>query len=202
MKISILLPYKENFSDSYAGAVSIFISDTLKKSKFRKKTYIYGNTIYKNYLLKNYINLDLKKKFFSSFTKSYLEKFKEKEKSNKSDLIEIHNRPNYINYLLDLDCKNLVLYFHNDPLEMNGSKFVNERINLIKNLRYLVFNSNWSKNRFLNDLEISASDKFKLIVINQSTNKVKINLKKKKKSLCLSVNLILQKATTYLENQY
>ena len=36
MKISILLPFKENFSPSYAGAVSLFINDTLKFSKFRK----------------------------------------------------------------------------------------------------------------------------------------------------------------------
>ena len=36
MKISILLPYKENFSPEYAGAVSIFINDTLKKSKYKK----------------------------------------------------------------------------------------------------------------------------------------------------------------------
>jgi len=28
MKISILLPLKENFSPSYAGAVSLFINDT------------------------------------------------------------------------------------------------------------------------------------------------------------------------------
>ena len=35
MKISILLPLKENFSPTYAGAVSLFINDTLKLSKFR-----------------------------------------------------------------------------------------------------------------------------------------------------------------------
>ena len=34
MKISILLPFKENFSPSYAGAVSLFINDTLKISKY------------------------------------------------------------------------------------------------------------------------------------------------------------------------
>ena len=33
MKISILLPYKENFSPSYAGAVSIFLKDTINCSK-------------------------------------------------------------------------------------------------------------------------------------------------------------------------
>ena len=37
MKISILLPYKENFSPSYAGAVSLFINDTLKFSKLKLK---------------------------------------------------------------------------------------------------------------------------------------------------------------------
>ena len=36
MKISILLPFKENFSPSYAGAVSLFINDNLKFSKFKK----------------------------------------------------------------------------------------------------------------------------------------------------------------------
>ena len=33
MKISILLPYKENFSPIYPGAVSLFIKDTLKRIK-------------------------------------------------------------------------------------------------------------------------------------------------------------------------
>ena len=38
MKISILLPFKENFSPSYAGAVSLFVNDTLRISKYRKST--------------------------------------------------------------------------------------------------------------------------------------------------------------------
>ena len=47
MRISILLPLKENFSPSYAGAVSLFINDTLKFSKFRKDIIVYGHTDYK-----------------------------------------------------------------------------------------------------------------------------------------------------------
>ena len=47
MRISILLPFKENFSPSYAGAVSLFINDTLKFSKFRKNIIVYGFTDYK-----------------------------------------------------------------------------------------------------------------------------------------------------------
>jgi hypothetical protein len=41
MKISILLPYKENFSPKYAGAVSLFVNDTVKNSKFSNNTYVF-----------------------------------------------------------------------------------------------------------------------------------------------------------------
>ena len=37
MKISILLPYKEDFTPEYAGAVSLFLNDTIKLSKYKKK---------------------------------------------------------------------------------------------------------------------------------------------------------------------
>ena len=37
MKISILLPYKENFSPSYPGAVSLFVNDTSLLSKYKKR---------------------------------------------------------------------------------------------------------------------------------------------------------------------
>ena len=53
MKISILLPLKENFSPTYAGAVSLFINDTLRSSKFRKNITVYGHTNYKKRLLKH-----------------------------------------------------------------------------------------------------------------------------------------------------
>ena len=35
MKISILLPYKENFSPDYPGAVSLFVNDTTLVSKYK-----------------------------------------------------------------------------------------------------------------------------------------------------------------------
>ena len=41
MKISILLPYKENFSPEYPGAVSLFVYETSKISKFYKKILLY-----------------------------------------------------------------------------------------------------------------------------------------------------------------
>ena len=44
MKISILLPYKENFSFKKSGAVSLFVNDVIKYSALRKNTYVFGKT--------------------------------------------------------------------------------------------------------------------------------------------------------------
>ena len=57
MKISILLPYKENFSPNYPGAVSIFVNSTNLVSKFKNDITVYGSTNYKKRLSKNYINI-------------------------------------------------------------------------------------------------------------------------------------------------
>ena len=48
MKISVLLPYKENFSENYAGAVSLFVKDTIENSRFFKSSYVFGNMSFKN----------------------------------------------------------------------------------------------------------------------------------------------------------
>ena len=47
MKISILLPYKENFSPTYPGAVSLFVNSTNKLSKYKNEITVYGSTNHK-----------------------------------------------------------------------------------------------------------------------------------------------------------
>src|SRR5210317_1122926 len=98
MKISILLPYKENFSPKYAGAVSLFVNDTVKNSKYANDTYVFGNMPYSKTFLKKYINLPVKKKVLQSTSKNYVLEFLNNEKKINSDIVEIHNRPNYIKY--------------------------------------------------------------------------------------------------------
>ena len=96
MKISILLPYKENFSPEYAGAVSLFVKDTTRISTYKKKITVYGNTDYKRRYNINYKNLNLKKKFLNSTSKIYITEFLNNEIKYPSDLIEVHNRPAYV----------------------------------------------------------------------------------------------------------
>ncbi len=181
MKISILLPYKENFSENYAGAVSIFVRDMTLNSNFFKTTKVYGNTLFKKtFLKKNYINIPLKKNFLKSTSKIYVEEFLKKENHFNSDIIEVHNRPNYIKYLKNSK-KKKILYFHNDPLSMTGSKKVNDRIFLLNHIDKILFNSKWSQSRFFIGLENKELLKHKTAVCYQSTSSTRINFKKKEK---------------------
>ena len=184
MKISILLPYKENFAPNYAGAVSLFVNDITKQSIYKDSTFIFGNTNSKKRLSKNYINLNLKKKLFHSTSKLYIDTFLDYHKKISTDLVEVHNRPNYIN-LIKKNFKNkLILYFHNDPLTMNGSKSTKQRIDLLNNVDKIIFNSEWSKKRFFinlpNNEELLSQ---KTSVCYQSSSKVKINFKEKTKTI-------------------
>ena len=75
MKISILLPYKENFSPEYPGAVSLFVYETSKISKFKENITVFGNTNYKQIFKLKYININTKKAIFDSQTKNYVNDF-------------------------------------------------------------------------------------------------------------------------------
>ena len=179
MNISILLPYKENYSPDYPGAVSLFVSQTIKLSKYKNDIKVYGNSNFKSTLSKNYINIELDNvNILQSQTKYYVNKFVELQKKISTDIIEVHNRPNYLKYIAKLNSK-IVLYFHNDPLEMDGSKKIKERLNLLTSCEKIIFNSLWSKKRFLIDLDNFYSGSPKLEVINQSTNKPKVDLTNK-----------------------
>jgi glycosyltransferase involved in cell wall biosynthesis len=181
MKISILLPYKENYSVTYPGAVSLFVDATTKLSKYKDTITIYGNTDFKKKLFGKYKNIELtKNNILSSQSSIYISKFIALQSNIISDIIEIHNRPNYIPRIKILN-KKIVLYFHNDPLTMLGSKKIQERINLLDCCEKIIFNSQWSKNRFLKNLKNFYHKSNKLEVIHQSINKTKVDIKKKQK---------------------
>ena len=179
MKISILLPYKENFSINKAGAVSLYVRDITSQSKFKKNIKIYGETKDKEKLLNGFVHLDIKKKFYLSKTNAYINEFVKKEKKNNADLIEIHNRPSYVNFIKKNLKSKIIIYFHNDPLTMKGSMTIQDRKNLIKNCKKIIFNSQWCKSRFTKGLNINDIIN-KIDVIHQSTSKVDINFKHKK----------------------
>jgi len=180
MKIATILPYKENYTNEGAGAVSLWIKDFLRDSRFKKNIFIFGSTTNKYYLTKNYINISfpsIDSKFYST-TKEYSKKIIARLKNSHYDIIELHNRPIMVyEFIKKIDSK-IILYFHNDPRTMKGAKTVNDRIRLLKNVDKIIFISNWVKGKFFEGLPNLSENKTQ--VIYHSIDPVKKNSKKYK----------------------
>ena len=152
-KIAILLPYKENYNIYKAGAASIWVKDYLSKSKLHNSTTVFGN-LENNLkpLTKNFINISLKKTILSKNI-AYTNELYKYHLKKKFDIIEIHNRPESLLYMLKKKVSSkLIFVFHNNPQEMRGSSSVKERIYLAENSDYLYFVSRWVKNKFFEGL--------------------------------------------------
>jgi len=155
-KIGVLLPFKDHFTYSRAGSASIWIKDFNKKSLYKKNIYVCGNTDNLKDLIekKNYLNIKFSDSTFLSKNKLYINEFIKLNLKYKFELIEIHNRPSYIHHLIKKKINSkLVLIFHNNPLNLGGSKTVEERNILIDKCEKLIFVSNWVKEKFFEGLK-------------------------------------------------
>ncbi len=178
-KISILLPYKEKYTLNEAAAASIWVKDYLNFSNLKKKTLVFGNLDRrKKPLTNNFINLDMssvryKKNYF--YTKKFL---KQCEKYN-FDIIEIHNRPESLIYLLkqNLESKFIFVY-HNNPQDLRFSKTVSERLFIANNCDQVFFVSGWVMKKFFEGLPFNYKNNCE--VLYPSINKLKSFPKKKK----------------------
>ena len=179
-KISIILPYKEIYSENYAGAASIWLKDYDKLSILSNQTVIYGN-LKKNYkpLTKNFKNIEISKTPFSK-TKSYINYFYNEYLRYQFEIIEIHNRPEYLNFLIKKNIPaKLIFFFHNNPQDIRGSKTVKERLNILDKTDKVFFVSNWTKKKFFDGLPFKTKSNCEILYpsIKKSS---KFNHKKKK----------------------
>ena len=165
INIATILPYKENYTFSKAAAASLWVSEFYKYSKFKNNNFIFGSTDSTDYLSKNYININVNnlKSKLSSSTIEYCKQFIKKSKKFNFSLIEIHNRPLVYTYLSQKINTKYVLYFHNDPLSMKGSKTLNERQGLINNIDKIIFVSKWVQKRFFQNLDQKLINKTEVV---------------------------------------
>ena len=165
LKIATILPYKENFSFEKASAASLWVAEFFKNSTYKRNNFIYGNTVSKNFLTKNYVNIPLesiKSKFISS-TNEYSNKLIKEIINKKFDIVEIHNRPLILFNLLKKTESKFIFYFHNDPLSMRGSKSIDERLFILRNVEKIIFVSEWVRKRFFLDLDMKLAAKTEVI---------------------------------------
>jgi glycosyltransferase involved in cell wall biosynthesis len=174
MKIAILLPFKDTYTKDKAGSASIWVKDFIKNSRYKKNISIFGHikNLKKDFLIdkKKYKNIDYNFDYYvGSKNKKYVQLFNSLIKKKKINLVEIHNRPSYLQYLDSKLKKTLI--FHNDPLTLKGSISFNERINIINSCEKIIFVSNWVKERFFEGFKNKNNNK--CLVVYPSINKLK-----------------------------
>ena len=151
--IAILLPYKEKYNLDKAGAASIWVKDYLSTSKLKNQTLIFGNLDKKDKpLTKNFVNIDLTKAYIRKNIQ-YTKHLYDYHLKNKFNIIEIHNRPESLLYLIKKKISaKLIFMFHNNPQDMRSSKSINDRIFIAENTDQIYFVSRWVKDKFFEGL--------------------------------------------------
>ncbi len=187
-KIAIILPYKEIYSNNHSGAASIWVKDYFSKSILSKVTYIYGSLEKKlKPITKNFINLNISDLSFSK-TKNYISKFYKDYLKKRFDIIEIHNRPEYLNFLIKNNIKSkLIFFFHNNPQDIRGSKTIKERLNILEKTDKIFFVSAWTKKKFFEHLPIKTKSNCEILY--PSMNKIRYFNKYKKKQIVFTGKL-------------
>jgi glycosyltransferase involved in cell wall biosynthesis len=166
-KIFIILPYKESIDPNSAGAVSIYVKDTSNYSKYKKDIKIISSENFE------------KAKIFKN--KNYIMNFCNKYKNTKIDIIEIHNRPEYLTYIKKyFPSAKINLFFHNDPLTLRGSENTKEREYILSNTNQIIFLSNWIQQMFFFGLkDVNIDNVISLPVGIEKEKNIKLNKKKK-----------------------
>ena len=152
-QIAILLPYKENYNIDKAGAASIWVKDYTSLSKLNNKTLIFGNLDNGlKPLTNNFVNIDLKN-FFVRKNIQYTKSLYDYHLKKKFKIIEIHNRPESLLYLINKNISaKLIFIFHNNPQEMRSSKSIKDRVFIVENTTQIYFVSRWVRDKFFEGL--------------------------------------------------
>ena len=155
---AIILPNKEKFSKNESGAASIFAKDSLKPKDY-KSYIIYGNSKNNEKKYKKiFVNANQKNKFLSNYL--YIKKFISKFKKKNITLFEIHNRPEYvINLKKNFPSAKFIIFYHNDPTKLRGSKILSQRKFLDNNCTN-VFLSKYIKKCFYKDFNTYKKNNF------------------------------------------
>ena len=174
--IFIILPFKESLNPNLAGAVSLYVKDTSKYSKFKKRIQIISSD-------------DLKGRSKIFRNKNYIINFCNKYAKHDIKIIEIHNRPEYLNYIKNFfPNAKINIVFHNDPLSIRGSIKREEREKIISSAHKIIFISRWIQQRFFS--QFKNSNLSNTVIIPHGVNKVKkINQSKKKKNILFVAKL-------------
>ena len=178
--IHSLLPYKEGFTTSDAGAVALVVSDGFMGSAYAKTAIVFGRRQKSDSPAISTIPYHaLKPKMplfggpYIGLPRSYLHHIN--QETHPPDLLEVHGRSYVASYLAKKQPKHfpMVLYLHNDPRQMKGSESTRQRRWLLQNLAGIFCVSDYVRRCFLDGLgHVPSALLDKLVVIPNAAHRI------------------------------
>jgi glycosyltransferase involved in cell wall biosynthesis len=195
--IDILLPYKEVFTPSNAGAVSTVVSDLAYHTTLEYEFHIYGRQITApSFPELCYHALKPKWPFIYGhnlgLAHSYITDLQRRERQPL--LIEVHGRCQVASTIAKITkTAKVALFLHNDPRQMTGSKTLAERLWLARNLAGIFANSNYIKNCFLDGFSNTEISQTPIFVTPLGANRNIQNKPSKEKTIIIASRIVPEK---------
>jgi UDP-glucose:(glucosyl)LPS alpha-1,2-glucosyltransferase len=194
-RIAVLLPVREALSKRRSGAVALSLRDFTAFSRYRAETVILGaspcdleDTPFRQ--------LDGWRRWHMRDRVAYTRAAAAFVQNKGVALVEAQNRPTILTMLRKLLPKTkLALYFHNDPQEMEGTKYARGRRKVLDAADAIYCNSNFVAERFLDGLK-DAEDKVQ--VINYGLDTSALIHRKKEKIVAFAGRIVRDKGIVEL----
>lgn len=195
--IDILLPYKEVFTPSNAGAVSTVVSDLAYHTTLEYEFHIYGKQITApSFPALCYHALKPKWPLIYGhnlgLAHSYIKDLQRRERQ--PSLIEVHGRCQVASTIAKITkTAKVALFLHNDPRRMTGSKTLAERLWLAHNLAGIFANSNYIKNCFLEGFSNTEISQTPIFITPLGANRNIKNKPSKEKTIIIASRIVPEK---------
>jgi UDP-glucose:(glucosyl)LPS alpha-1,2-glucosyltransferase len=155
LRYDLLLPHKEKFSATNAGAVASVVTDLVRASQTYDRFRVIGTPVDAPFDDIEFCPLPVRRRWLHGgnigFAEAYLNMLRGQAAP---DLVEVHGRCQVAAHIKakrpDL---RVALYLHNDPRDMKGGNTVAARATLLAKLSAIICVSDYIKDCFLDGLE-------------------------------------------------
>ncbi|MHB1676691.1 MAG: glycosyltransferase family 4 protein [Sulfuriferula sp.] len=189
LKIAIVLPPKEQYTNQYKGAVALCMADFTAHSRYMASTTIFGGTE-ADFGPLHYTQVEGWKKWYLRDNYAYARRLLATIKGQGFTHVEVQNRPLIHRYLYKRlpESVALSLHLHNDPQGMKGLQKVGQRQQAVDHSATIYCVSDFIRQRYIAGLE-RGQDKVQVIHNGIETQ----NLQKiSKEKIILYVGRIIQ----------
>ena len=155
LRYDLLLPHKEKFTATNAGAVASVVTDLVRASQTSDRFRVIGSAVEAPFENIDFCPLAVRRRWLHGGNIGFAEAYLNMLQSQAApDLVEVHGRCHVAAHIKakrpDL---RVALYLHNDPRDMKGGHTVAARATLLANMSAIICVSDYIKDCFLDGLD-------------------------------------------------